>query len=185
MSVLFTSVRASNTINVRAAGLSNMEISALCMKRLAAAPNPPAFKVTSLAVPSQLIAKVNRRDSDALADVRASPMKSAEPQRTLRRRFLMFPSCVGVASKLTHLSHHLNHKGSSGKRAASPPNPSAQQVACIALSKGEMRNPLPQMTSAGPALLRRIARLPTLQQILTINAATTCHQYETYCSSST
>src|SRR5215813_13919769 len=59
------------------------------------------------------------------------------------------------------------------------PNPSAQQVACIALSEGEMRNPLPQMTSAGPALLRRIARLPTLQQILTINAATTCHQYET------
>src|SRR5262249_35148793 len=110
MSVLFGSVRASNTINERAWGLSIMETSALCTKRAEATPNPPAFKVTSLADPSQEMAKENRRDSDALADVRPNPKQSADQQRTLRGRFLMFPSCVGVTSKANHMSHHLNQR---------------------------------------------------------------------------
>src|SRR5262245_48829039 len=93
-SVLFGSVRASNTINERLSGLSNMAISAPCTRRVWETPNPPALKVTSLNCPSQAKEKLNRRDSAALADVRANPKKSADQQRTLRRRFLMSPSSV-------------------------------------------------------------------------------------------
>src|SRR5262245_41863637 len=105
-SVLFGSVRASNTINERLSGLSNMAISAPCRKRVVETPNPPAFKVTSLNCPSQMKAKLTRRDSDALADVRANPKRSADQQRTLRRRFLISPSCV-ESHQLNHMSHHL------------------------------------------------------------------------------
>src|SRR5262249_21958888 len=103
-SVLVASVRASNTRNERLSGLSNRTTSAPCTKRLAPPPIPPAFKVTSLNCPSQAKEKLNRRDSAALADVRANPKKSADQQKTLRRRFLMSPSLCGVTSTRSHVT---------------------------------------------------------------------------------